>query len=276
MFMLCRSHSLHNFQKHFPTDSWSDVGNNLYGCLKQLYLLKLKNRNLKVLLSIGGWTYSQSGKLIFRASFLSLTKQMFSLGHFSFVTSASARATFVANAVQLVEDYGFDGMCVIFESYIATPKTHTISSDVDFEYPANDAQGQGFADLLTALRTGLTQLQSKKGDSVPYQITAAVPAGSVNYQWLKVSQMNAALSYWNLMVLNFVQYPSQFTDASCSGIRLCWFVAHICRQSGQPLRWCPNEYQHGCSRQVVYRKRCYCRENQPRYVYFPSQLGLIY
>lgn len=31
-------------------------------------------------------------------------------GHFGFVTSASSRATFVSNAVQLVENYGFDGM----------------------------------------------------------------------------------------------------------------------------------------------------------------------
>jgi GH18 family chitinase len=32
------------------------------------------------------------------------------LGHFAFVTNAASRATFVANAVQMIEDYGFDGM----------------------------------------------------------------------------------------------------------------------------------------------------------------------
>ncbi|KAF8874737.1 glycosyl hydrolases family 18-domain-containing protein [Infundibulicybe gibba] len=153
-------------EKHFPTDSWNDVGNNLYGCLKQLYLLKLQKRNLKVLLSVGGWTYSQSG-------------------HFNFVTSASSRATFVANAVQLIEDYGFDGI------------------DLDFEYPATAAQGQGFADLFTALRTGFDQLAARKGDSTPYQITAAVSAGPANYANLVVPQMNAALSYWNLMAYDY-------------------------------------------------------------------------
>ena len=46
-----------------------------------------------MLLSVGGWTYSQAG-------------------HFSFVTDAGLRQTFVSSAVQLIEDYGFDGMCV--------------------------------------------------------------------------------------------------------------------------------------------------------------------
>ncbi|KAF8066810.1 glycosyl hydrolases family 18-domain-containing protein [Lyophyllum atratum] len=153
-------------EKHYPTDSWSEPGNNLYGCLKQLYLLKLKRRNLKVLLSIGGWTYSQSG-------------------HFNFVTDSAARATFVSNAVQLVEDYGFDGV------------------DLDFEFPSSAAQGQAFADLFTALRTAFNQLASRKGDAVPYQLSAAVSAGQPNYQYLNVPQMNAALDYWNLMAYDY-------------------------------------------------------------------------
>ncbi|KAG6816385.1 hypothetical protein H0H87_006534 [Tephrocybe sp. NHM501043] len=162
-------------EKHFATDSWSETGNNLYGCLKQLYLLKLNRRNLKVLLSIGGWTYSQSG-------------------HFAFVTDASARATFVSNAVQLIEDYGFDGI------------------DIDFEFPSSAAQGQGLADLFTSLRTAFTALQSKKGDSVPYQLTAAVSAGSSNYQYLNVPQMNAAMDYWNLMAYDYAGSWLTFAD----------------------------------------------------------------
>ncbi|KAJ2930548.1 hypothetical protein H1R20_g6536, partial [Candolleomyces eurysporus] len=153
-------------QKHFPGDSWSETGNNLYGCLKQLYLLKLQKRNLKVLLSIGGWTYSQAG-------------------HFNFVESPSARATFINDALKLIEDYGFDGI------------------DIDYEYPSTSAQGQGLADLVTSLRTALNQLASRKRDTVPYLITAAVGAGPQGYSNLKVSQMNAAMDYWNLMAYDY-------------------------------------------------------------------------
>ena len=56
--------------------------------------LTLERRNVKTLLSIGGWTYSQDG-------------------HFSFITNAALRATFVKDAVKIVSDYGFDGMCVV-------------------------------------------------------------------------------------------------------------------------------------------------------------------
>ncbi|KAI0330677.1 hypothetical protein GY45DRAFT_730642 [Cubamyces sp. BRFM 1775] len=162
-------------QKHYAGDSWNDVGNNLYGCLKQLYLLKLQNRNLKVLLSIGGWTYSQ-------------------YGHFSFITDSTKRATFVNSAVSLIENYGFDGV------------------DIDFEYPTTPALASGYASLLTSLRTAFDNLQAQKGDSTPYELTAAVPAGSDNYQYLNVPAMDKALTYWNLMAYDYAGSWLSWTD----------------------------------------------------------------
>jgi chitinase len=88
--------------------------------------------------------------------------------------------------------------CVYTPPHICV-QSNTISSDVDYEYPSNSAQGQGFADLLTETRKALDSLASRKGDSTPYLLTAAVSAGAENYANLKVPQMNAALDFWNLM-----------------------------------------------------------------------------
>ncbi|TFK24098.1 hypothetical protein FA15DRAFT_593009 [Coprinopsis marcescibilis] len=200
-------------QKRFPGDTWTETGNNLYGCLKQLYLLKLKKRNVKVLLSIGGWTYSQSG-------------------HFNFVTNPTARSKFITDAVKLIEDYGFDGI------------------DIDYEYPSNDAQGQGLADLVTMLRNALTKLASVNGESNPYLITAAVGAGPAGYTYLKVAQMNAAMDYWNLMAYDYSGSWLTFADHQANmygGVRtgfstdaaLKWYISHGATPSkinlGMPL-----------------------------------------
>jgi len=87
-----------------------------------------------------------------------------------------------------------------------------LCSDIDFEYPSDSAQGQGLADLMTALRTAFDNLASRKRDATPYLITAAVAAGPANYANLKVSQMDSVINFWNLMVTApyaiFLEQPS--------------------------------------------------------------------
>lgn len=45
--------------------------------------------------------------------------------------------------------------------------------DIDFEYPANGAEGQGFLDLVRSLRDAFDDLATANGDTTPYQLTVS-------------------------------------------------------------------------------------------------------
>lgn len=59
----------------------------------RIALTRATLRNLKVLLSIGGYTWSQAD-------------------HFAFMADDALVKTFIDDAVTMVEDFGLDGMCV--------------------------------------------------------------------------------------------------------------------------------------------------------------------
>lgn len=151
---------------HWDGDKWED-GHKLYGCLKQLNLLKRRNPNLKILLSIGGWTYSSNFK--------------------SGAGTSANRANFARTAVALLKNYGFDGL------------------DIDWEYPQNDQEAQDWVSLLRACRQEMDAYARHVNPSAPhhFELSVACPAGPQNYERLRIAEMDRYLDFWNLMAYDY-------------------------------------------------------------------------
>ncbi|KAI9171635.1 Molybdenum cofactor sulfurase [Paramyrothecium foliicola] len=153
--------------KRFATDQESPTENNAYGCVKQVYLLKKRNRKMKTLLSIGGWTYSQQGK------FQNAAKD------------ETSRKRFASSAVKLVADWGMDGI------------------DIDWEYPKNDEEARQFVQLLTATREALDQYALDNKQRYRYLLTIAASANPKNYDLQLLEEMDPLLDAWHLMAYDY-------------------------------------------------------------------------
>jgi chitinase len=137
---------------------------NAFGCVKQLFSLKKAHRQVKVLLSIGGWTWSTN---------------------FATTAASAAGRSIFAKSVTLVKDWGFDGV------------------DIDWEYPATDEDASNMILLLEAVRAELDAYAAEHAPGYHFQLTIAAPTGSSHYSKLHLADLGAKVDYINLMAYDY-------------------------------------------------------------------------
>lgn len=143
--------------------------------LKNLSTLKIKNPDLKILISIGGWTYSNN------FSDMALTD--------------TSRKAFARSAVAFAEKYKLDGL------------------DIDWEYPGLPGAGnihrpedkQNFTLLLKALREDLNKLEKRINKKLVLTIAADCSKDFLDHTEMYKAQ--SYLDYINLMAYDFLNDP---------------------------------------------------------------------
>ncbi|BFH63595.1 glycosyl hydrolase family 18 protein [Paenibacillus azoreducens] len=179
-------------------DPWADVNNNdgvplewedcekgKCGNFYKLKMLKQSNPNLKTLLSVGGWTWSN---------------------HFSDVAAdPAARTNFANSAVNVIRTYGFDGI------------------DIDWEYPVGGGlpgnsqrpeDKHNFTLLLQETRDKLSAAGAQDGRT--YLLTIAGRANSSYALTTELGTIAGILDWINIMTYDFHGDWEQTTNHNAS------------------------------------------------------------
>ncbi|KAI6486200.1 hypothetical protein MCOR14_003368 [Pyricularia oryzae] len=153
-------------QKQFGNGTQGGNSSDAHGLVEQLYKIKQANRNVKMLLSIGGYTWSPKFVPV--------------------AADAGKRAAFVSSAVALMGDWGMDGL------------------DVDWEYPDTAETNKNCVLLLQELRRGLDDYsQQHTGGRYKFSLSMPAPAGPTHYAAFDFKAMDASLDFWSIMAFDF-------------------------------------------------------------------------
>jgi chitinase len=131
-------------------DTQYDFGNPAYHQPNQRLSDYAHQGGCKLLVSIGGWTYSTNFPAI--------------------AASAVYRSNFAHDCIRMVELYGLDGV------------------DIDWEYPSGNTEKQNFTILLRQVRDSLDALESRRSVELMLTIAvAAAPARMLDVDWNAVT-----------------------------------------------------------------------------------------
>jgi chitinase len=179
-----------DYQKSFDStisvDGTSDVYNQpVAGNFHQLQELKAKNPNLKILLSLGGWTYS---KYFSDAAATAASRQKL---------VSSCIDMFIKGNIPAAGGYGGAGTAKgIFDGF-----------DIDWEYPGstgghlgNHVSANDTADYTALLAEFRSELNTQgSADGKTYALTAALPSGQDKIAKIQTNQIAQYLNFGDLM-----------------------------------------------------------------------------
>ena len=154
--------------EHCSWDAANTKACNFYN-IKEGLIYLVHNAGGQIFPSLGGWTLSDAFPAM--------------------AASASSRANFASQCVDLIKEYGFDGI------------------DIDWEYPGYEehsgtaADKENFNLLLDDVRAALDALGAETGRYYP--LTAALPCGPSHIGNIDIAHAATRLDELNLMTYDF-------------------------------------------------------------------------
>lgn len=175
--VLCDEHA--DFQATLPEQEGLTYGDPYAGVFGAMSILRSKYPNMKIGVSVGGWTRS---------------------GDFPAVAAdSSKRENFAKNIAKFVDYLGYDFVdidweypCDVRES---DPEANGVS--IDEGCPGTDADGKNFILLLEAIRTELNALTEKNGKY--YELSVAMSASPAKLEKIEFDKVLEIVDFANMM-----------------------------------------------------------------------------